>query len=74
MPTPVHTSSNVADQPTRAAYSPAEFAELLGVTRQHVHALINRGEIHSVKLGRSRRIPASELDRILGNTGGGHAA
>lgn len=52
--------------PERLAYSPAEAAEALGVCRQTIHNLIVRGEIRSVKIGRSRRIPAAELVRLLG--------
>jgi excisionase family DNA binding protein len=52
----------------RAAYSPAEFAAFFGVTRAHVQNMLTRGEIRSVKLGRCRRIPASELDRLLSDS------
>jgi len=51
----------------RAAYRPGEFAALTGLTRQTVHALIAKGEVRSVKLGRSRLIPATELDRFFGD-------
>ena len=50
----------------RLAYSPAELAEALGVTRQTVHNLIRRGELRAVKIGRTTRIPASEALRIAG--------
>ncbi len=49
----------------RVAYSPAEFAEALGVSRQHVHNMIGRGELQSMKLGKARRIPATEIERLL---------
>ncbi len=58
----LHQSSGVA---TRVAYSPAEFADALGVSRQHVHNMIARGELHSMKLGKARRIPATEIERLL---------
>lgn len=48
----------------RVAYSPAEAAEALGLSRATVHNLIRAGEIASTKIGRSRRIPAAELQRI----------
>ncbi|MCZ7537806.1 MAG: helix-turn-helix domain-containing protein [Acidimicrobiia bacterium] len=43
----------------RVAYSPAEAAEALGLSRATVHNLIRAGEIASTKIGRSRRIPRS---------------
>ena len=49
----------------RLAYSPTEFAEAIGVTRQHVHNLIARGELRAVKVGRCTRIPASEVSRLF---------
>lgn len=49
----------------RVAYSQQEFADALGLSRQHVAKLITRGDVHAVKLGRAVRIPASELDRLL---------
>jgi excisionase family DNA binding protein len=48
----------------RVAYSPSEVASRLGVTRQHIHNLIARGEIPSVKLGRRRLIPGALVDRF----------
>lgn len=49
----------------RLAYSPAELAEALGVTRAHIHNLIRRGELRSIKLGRSRLIPADVVQDLL---------
>lgn len=49
----------------RLAYSPAEAAEILGVSRAHVHALIAQGILPSLKLGRSRRIRAEALAERL---------
>lgn len=39
-----------------------EVAERLGIGRTLAYELIRRGSIPSIKLGRSRRIPAAELD------------
>jgi len=58
----------------RYAYTPAEFATTLGVCRATVYNLMARGELRFVKLGRSTRIPAAELDRLLGASSGGSAA
>jgi excisionase family DNA binding protein len=55
----------------RYAYSPEEAGSLLGVTRQTIYNLISRGELTSVKIGRSRRIPHSELERLLAPIGDG---
>ncbi len=56
----------------RLAYSPGEAAEALGVSRQHIYNLMNAGQLRSVSFGRSRRIAASELERVL--NGGTDAA
>lgn len=48
------------------AYSVENFAQLLGLSRSGTWAAIKRGEIRTVRLGRRRLIPASELARILG--------
>jgi len=50
--------------PRRAA-SVRETAEMLGVSRWTVQRMIAAQTISSVKIGRSRRIPCSEIDRIL---------
>ena len=52
----------------RLAYAPAEAAKTLGVCRAHIYNLISRGELRAVKIGRSTRIPASELQRLLGES------
>ena len=45
----------------RLLYRPAEAAELLSLSRVKLYQLLTRGEIWSVKIAASRRIPASEL-------------
>jgi excisionase family DNA binding protein len=42
-----------------------EVAKRLKVSRSLVYQMIRRGEIKSVHLGRSVRIPAEELARLL---------
>jgi excisionase family DNA binding protein len=44
-----------------------EVARLLGVSRQHVANLCNRGEIEHIRVGTHRRIPRREVDRCMGN-------
>ena len=76
-PTPegfVMSRSHQAAPVRRYAYTPAEFATTLGVCRATVYNMITRGELRFVKLGRSTRIPAAELDRLLGVSSGGSAA
>jgi len=43
-----------------------EVARLLGVSRQHVVDLCDRGKIQHVRVGTHRRVPRVEADRILG--------
>ena len=50
----------------RAGYTVEEVAEMLGISRAHVFNLMNAGQIRSVKLGRSRRIPADALRELMG--------
>ncbi len=42
-----------------------EAAALLGVGRSFLYALVQRGEIGSVKLGRARRIPVTALEEFV---------
>ena len=45
--------------------SPEQAAEMLGCHRTMVFAMLARGDIVSVKLGRLRRIPASAIDKYI---------
>lgn len=45
-----------------------EVAEILGVSRQHVVNLADRGDITAVKVGAHRRVPRSEVERLQGAT------
>ena len=42
-----------------------EAAQRLGIGRSHAYIYVLRGELESVKLGRSRRIPAEAVDRFV---------
>jgi excisionase family DNA binding protein len=46
----------------RLLYRPGEAAEALGVSRARLYELLARGEIASVKIGASRRVPAVDLE------------
>ena len=45
--------------------NPEEAAEILGMSRSTIYKLITAGEIQSVKIGRSRRIPRQEIERFV---------
>lgn len=45
-----------------------EAADYLKVTRQTVHALINRGQVRRYKVGRLSRIPAADVYALVGQT------
>lgn len=53
-----------------------EAAALLGIGRSTLYRIMERGEIHSVQIGASRRIPMSDalafVDRLIGSTVVGH--
>lgn len=45
--------------------TPAQLAEIMGCTSQHVGNLIKRGEIEAVRLGTLVRIPMSQFDKKI---------
>jgi excisionase family DNA binding protein len=47
------------------AYSIAEAAERLSISRTELYKLIGRGDIRSLKVGRRRVVPESEIERLL---------
>jgi len=51
----------------RLAYSPAEAAGLLGISRELVHDLLRTGQLGSVKAGRRRLIAKHHLESFLGS-------
>lgn len=46
-------------------YSSREAAEMLSLSRTTIFELLRRGELRSIKIGRSRRIPASALEEFV---------
>ncbi|WP_322778938.1 helix-turn-helix domain-containing protein [Frankia sp. Cas4] len=58
--------------------TPAEAADLLGVSRTTLYELLNAELIESVRIGRARRIPRTALvayiDRLRGLSDSGAAA
>jgi excisionase family DNA binding protein len=51
----------------------AEAAELLGIGRSHAYAFVMKGELPSVKLGKSRRVSAADLDAFVARLRSGEA-
>ena len=45
--------------------APEEVARLLGMSRAYIWQMIKSGEIQSTSFGRMRRIPRTEIDRLL---------
>jgi excisionase family DNA binding protein len=45
--------------------TPEEAADRLGIGRTQLFALLRRGEILSISLGKSRRVPVVELERFV---------
>lgn len=50
---------------TRLAYSPESAAKKLDIGRTTIYALMSSGELESIKIGRSRRIPAESLNKFV---------
>jgi len=46
-------------------YTPSQTAEMLGISRSQVYLLMNKGELESIHIGRSRRIAISDVNRFL---------
>jgi len=51
--------------PERLMYSVAEAVQKLGLPRTRVYEAMACGDLFSVKVGRSRRIPAHALERYV---------
>ncbi|MFO1128370.1 MAG: helix-turn-helix domain-containing protein [Rhodospirillales bacterium] len=65
----MHTRShkNLGNNLPRRGYSIPEFGAVIGVGRTRLYEMIKSGELRTVKLGKRRIIPASEIDRLLGD-------
>ena len=49
-------------------FTPVQTAKIMGISRSQVYVLMNRGELGSVNIGRSRRITRQQMDTILNIT------
>lgn len=58
-------STGLGTWETRAAFSPGETADLLGLSEATVYRIIKRGDLPSVLIGGSRRIPATAIQKLL---------
>ena len=54
-------STNIERQPARLLLTPEEAARAVGLSRARLYQLLADGSIPSMKVGRARRIPVSEL-------------
>lgn len=53
--------------PERVAYTPAEFAEIIGTTVKAVRHYITIGQLKAVRLSNRLYIPVSEKERLFGD-------
>lgn len=49
----------------RTAYTVVEVAASTGVSARHLRRLIDRGELHAIRLGGRVLIPASVFDQLI---------
>jgi excisionase family DNA binding protein len=63
MDTAIHTRIGAVATPL--AYSPQEAADALGCSRGFIYSLMDAGQLHSIKLGGRRLIPASVISEML---------
>ena len=59
------TTRTAAAQPDRLVYTIREAAAALRISRTKLYELLDSGEIESVHIGRSRKIPADALRTYL---------
>ena len=68
VPTPVPELESPAPQPVpshKLLLTPQEAAEALSINRSTLYKLLMRGEIPSILIGRSRRIPVHGLEEWI---------
>lgn len=53
------------NEPRPALLSAEQAGKALSCGRTYIYELMSRGELRSVKVGRLRRIPATEIDRYV---------
>jgi excisionase family DNA binding protein len=46
-------------------FTPVQAAKMMGVSRSHVYVLMNQGRLHSVNIGRCRRITIDQMREFI---------
>lgn len=46
-------------------FTPAEAARIMGISRSQMYILMNKGQLKSVHIGRSRRIALGHIDAFI---------
>jgi excisionase family DNA binding protein len=64
-------SATPEGEPSLLAVPPAEAARMLSLSRPMIYKLIQSGELRTVNIGRTRRVPVSELERLIDVNGHG---
>jgi excisionase family DNA binding protein len=57
----------------KVLYTPIEAAQALGMSRSTIYVLMANGDVPSVRIGASRRIPAEGLRRYVARLAAGSA-
>ena len=70
----VGVSTTPEGEPSVLAVPPAEAARMLSLSRPMIYKLIRSGELRSVNIGRTRRVPVSEVERLIDVDGHGRGA
>lgn len=70
MPVPDQLAPRVREPIDRLAYSPAEAAQALGISRAKLYQLLDDGTLESVKLDRRRLIRPAAIVALLDRLGG----
>ena len=62
---PLQNSPPTASKPERLALTYREAATSLGICERSVWEMVRTGRLKAIRLGHSRRIPVTELKRLL---------
>jgi excisionase family DNA binding protein len=52
--------------PEKEFYTPSEIAEVLPISKLSVYKALQRGDIHSIKIGKKIIIPADSFNKVFG--------
>lgn len=48
-------------------FTAAQVAKIMGISRSQVYVLLNKGQLGSIHIGRSRRITREQVDEFISN-------